>query len=88
MQNKIGEEYDAIVSSVTSFGMFAQLDNTIEGLIRFDNMGNEYYTYDDNKKALIGEKTKKTYTIGSKVKIRVISANKILRQIDFALIEE
>ena len=87
MQNKIGEEYEGIISSITSFGMFVELENTVEGLIRFENMGNEYYIYDENRKTLVGEKTKRTYKIGDKVKIRVISANKILRQIDFELLD-
>ena len=86
MENKIGEEYDGIVSSVTQFGIFVELENTIEGLIRFDNLGDEYFIYDEERKRLIGERSNKTYKIGDKVKIRVISANKILRQIDFEIV--
>ena len=85
MQGKIGEEYDGIISSITSFGMFVELENTVEGLIRFENLGDEYFIYDENRKTLTGEKTKTTYKIGDKVKIRVINANKILRQIDFEI---
>ncbi len=85
MQDKIGEEYDGIVSSVTQFGIFVELENTVEGLIRFENLGNEYFIYDEERKRLIGERSNKTYKIGDKVKIRVISANKILRQIDFEI---
>ena len=88
MENKVGEEYEGIVSSITQFGMFVELDNTVEGLIRFDHLGNEYFIYDENRKILIGEKSKKTYKIGDKVKIRVISASKLLRQIDFEIIEK
>ncbi len=88
MENKIGEEYEGIISSVTQFGIFVELENTVEGLIRFENLGNEYFIYDEERKRLIGEKTNKTYKIGDKVKIRVISANKILRQIDFEIIEK
>ena len=87
MQDKIGEEYEGIVSSVTNFGMFVELENTIEGLIRFENMGNEYYTYDESQKRLIGVNSKNIYKIGDKVKIRVIEANKTLRKINFELIE-
>ena len=86
MQNKIGEEYEGIVSSVTQFGIFVELENTVEGLIRFENLGDEYFIYDEERKRLIGERTKTTYKIGDKVKIRVISANKMLRQIDFEII--
>ena len=88
MQDKIGEEYEGIVSSVTNFGMFVELDNTIEGLIRYENMGNEYYIYDEVQKKLIGERSKKTYKIGDKVKIRVVDANKELKKISFELVEE
>ena len=87
MQNKIGEEYEGIVSSVTQFGIFVELENTVEGLIRFENLGDEYFIYDEERKRLIGEKTNITYKIGDKVNIRVISANKILRQIDFEIVK-
>ncbi len=87
METRIGEEYEGIVSSITSFGMFVELDNTVEGLIRFDKMGNEYFIYDEDRKRLIGERTNKTYKIGDKVKIRVDKASKLLRQIDFELLD-
>ena len=83
MQDRIGEEYEGMVSSVTSFGIFVELDNTVEGLIRFENLGNEYFEYDEEHKQLIGEKTGITYKIGDRVKIKVINANKETRQIDF-----
>lgn len=86
MQDKIGEEYEGIVSSITSFGMFVELESTVEGLIRFENLGDEYFIYDENRKTLTGEKTKTTYKIGDKVKIRVIHADKITRQIDFEIV--
>ena len=85
MQNKIGEEYEGIISSITSFGMFVELENTVEGLIRFEDMGNEYFVYDENRKTLIGEKTNRVFKIGDQVKIKVIEANKILKKIAFEL---
>ena len=88
MQDTIGEEYYGIVSSVTSFGMFVELENTVEGLIRFDDLGDDYFIYDENKKTLLGERTKISYRIGDKVKIRVKNANKLLRQIDFEIVED
>ncbi len=88
MEDKIGEEYEAIVSSITSFGMFAELENTVEGLIRFENMGAEYYIYDEERKQLIGEHTNRVFKIGDKVMIRVIEASKALRRISFELIEK
>ena len=86
MEKKIGKEYEGIVSSVTSFGVFVELPNTVEGLIRFEDLGDEYFIYDENRKRLIGERTNKTYKIGDKVKIKVKNANKLLRQIDFELV--
>ena len=88
MEKHIGEEYEGIVSSVTQFGIFVELENTVEGLIRFEDLGDEYFIYDEERKRLIGEKSNKTYKIGDKVKIRVTSANKILRQIDFEIVEK
>ena len=85
MEKRIGEEYNGIVSSVTSFGIFVELENTIEGLIKFEDLGDEYFIYDENRKRLIGERTNKTYKVGDKVKIKVKSASKMLRQIDFEL---
>ena len=87
MEERIGEEYDAIISSITSFGVFAELENTIEGLIRFENLGDEYFIYDEERKILIGEVTNKVYKIGDKIKIRVIRASKELKEIDFELVK-
>lgn len=89
MEDKIGEEFDGIISSITSFGMFVELESTVEGLVRFENMGaNEYYIYDENRKILVGERSKRIFKIGDSIKIRVIEANKLLRKIAFELVEE
>ena len=87
MEERIGEEYDAIISSITSFGVFAELENTIEGLIRFENLGDEYFIYDEERKIIIGEITNKIYKIGDKIRIRVIRASKELKEIDFELVK-
>ena len=83
MQEKVGEEFDGVISSITSFGMFVELENTVEGLIRFENLGEDYYIYDENRKTLFGERTKTIFKIGDSIRIRVIRANKELREIDF-----
>ena len=88
MQDKIGEEYDGIISNITSFGVFVELENTVEGLIRFENLGNEYFIYDDEHKYLIGEHTNEVLKVGDKMKIRVIEANKLLRRISFERVNE
>ena len=85
MESHIGEEFEGIVSSVTSFGMFVELESTVEGLVRFCDMGNEYFEYDENNRILIGENTGKTYKVGDRVNIKVKNASKELRQIDFEL---
>lgn len=85
MEKRVGEEYEGIISSVTSFGIFVELPNTVEGLIRFEDLGDEYFIYDEDRKRLIGEKTNKTYKIGDRVTIRVKRASKLLRQIDFEM---
>ena len=86
MEDKIGEEYDGIVSSVTNFGIFVELDNTVEGLIRYEKLGDEYFIYNEERREAIGENSHKVYKIGDKVKIKVIDANKLLRRIDFEIV--
>ena len=83
MESRIGEEYEGIISSVTSFGIFVELENTVEGLIRFDDLGDEYFIYDEDRKMLIGEHTRTTYKIGDKINIRVKDASKLMRTVDF-----
>ena len=86
MQDKIGKEYDGIISSITSFGVFVELENTVEGLVRLENIEDDYYIYDDINKQLIGKENKKTYRLGQKVKIKVIYADKQTRKINFVFI--
>ena len=83
MEERIGEEYEGIICSVTSFGIFVELENTVEGLIRFDDLGDEYFIYDEERKMLIGEHTRTTYKIGDKINIRVKDASKLMRTVDF-----
>ena len=87
MESKIGEEYEGIVSSVTNFGIFVELDNTVEGLIRYEKLGDEYFIYNEETRQAIGENSGKVYKIGDKVKIRVAYASKLMRQIDFEILE-
>ena len=88
MQDKVGNEYDGIISSITSFGVFVELENTVEGLVRFADLGDDYFIYDEDRKTLLGEITKILYKIGDKMRIRVIRADKVSRQIDFEKIDE
>ncbi len=83
MQDKIGKEYEGVISAVTEFGVFVELENTVEGLVRFENLGNDYYIYHEERKTLVGEHSKETFTIGDKIKIKVLEANKLTRKIAF-----
>ncbi len=87
MLDKIGEEYEGIISGVTSFGIFVQLDQTIEGMIHVSYLTDDYYHYDDQSYSLIGERTGKIYRIGDPVRIRVSKVDLDERRIDFELVE-
>lgn len=86
MSYRIGEEYDGIISAVTSFGFFVELENTIEGLVSIKNIDDDFYTYNEETMTLIGKKLGKVFTLGKKVRIKVLSASKQDRKIDFKLI--
>lgn len=86
MSKYIGEEFEGIVSSLTNFGMFVQLDNTIEGLVHFSNMFDDYYHFDEDNYHIIGERTNRIYRLGDIVKIKVIDANVARRNIDFQIL--
>ncbi len=87
MQNHIGEEFEGVVSSVMNFGMFIELPNLIEGLVRIDTLKDDYYTYDENTFSLIGRKNKRGYRLGDMVKVKVIAASKEKRTIDFEVVK-
>lgn len=86
MSERIGQEFDGIVSSVTNFGIFVQLDNTIEGLVHFNNMDDDFYRFDEENYYIIGERTNRIYRLGDEVRIEVIGADVGKRNIDFRLI--
>jgi len=86
MKDRIGEEYDGIISSVTSFGMFVELENTIEGLVHMSNMEDDYYQFDETHHMLIGERRRRTFRIGDSVRIKVLNADIANRTIDFSLV--
>lgn len=85
MTEKIGNVYEGMVSSLTPFGMYVQLENTVEGLVHFENMIDDYYEFDEENYYIIGEVTKKIYRLGDIVKVRVLDTNLINRTIDFML---
>lgn len=88
MLDRIGEEFEGIVSSVTSFGMFVELPNTIEGLIHITALDDDYYIYDENHLCLMGERTKKIYRLGDFVKVRCSRVDIPNREIYFDMVED
>lgn len=86
MEKYVGEEFEGVISSVTNFGMFVMLPNTVEGLVHVLDMRDDYYIYIEDLMMLIGERTKRKYRIGDKVKVRLLSANKQTREINFDLV--
>lgn len=87
MLDKVGEEFEGIISSVTGFGMFVELDNTVEGLIRLSDLTDDYYNYHERQHALVGERTSKIYRIGDSTKVRVARVNMEEHTIDFELVD-
>lgn len=87
MEDKIGEEFTGVISSVTNFGLFVELENTVEGLVHVSYLTDDYYHYDDRTHALIGEHTAKIYRVGDEVKVKVAQVNLDERAVDFELLE-
>lgn len=86
MEDKVGEEFDGIITAITKFGMFVELANTVEGLIHVNQLTDDYYHFIENHMALVGERTGKVYKLGQKVRIKVIKADAETREIDFELL--
>ena len=84
MEDKIGEVYDGTISGVTAFGIFVELDNTIEGFVRLQDLKGDSYTFIENKYTLTS--TQNTYTLGNKVKVKVVGASAADKRVDFVLI--
>ncbi|EMF0086064.1 MULTISPECIES: ribonuclease R [Enterococcus] len=87
MMDKVGEEFEGIISSVVKFGLFIELPNTIEGLIHINELKQDYFHFIENHLALVGERTGLTFKIGQKVRVKVIKADPEERAIDFELID-
>lgn len=83
MKQYVGETFTGVVSSVTSFGFFVELDNTIEGLVRVESIEDDYYVYNERQYSLVGERTGKTYKLGDVVEVVVARVDIETRKIDF-----
>lgn len=87
MSKFIGENFDAVISNVTSFGIFVRLENTVEGLITFDNINDmDYYIYDEKKHRLVGRNTSKVFKIGDKLAVKLVRVDVRLKEIDFMIV--
>ena len=88
MLDRIGEQFNGIISSVTSFGVFVELPSTIEGLVHITDLDDDYYIYDEAHLSLIGERTKKVYKLGDEVKVECIHVDMANREIFFNIIDD
>ena len=87
MEDHIGEEYEGMISSVTSFGMFVELDNLIEGLVPLRDM-KDFFHFDEERMTLTGEKSNVQYKIGERVIVKVVRASKEEKTIDFEIVRK
>ncbi|WP_088006501.1 ribonuclease R [Indiicoccus explosivorum] len=85
MADKIGEEFDGIVSSVTNFGLFVELPNTIEGLVHVSNLTDDFYRFDERQMMMIGERSKRQFRIGDEVTVRVLDVKPEESAVDFEI---
>ena len=88
MEQYVGEEFEGVISGMTKWGMYVELDNTIEGMVHVSNMTDDHYDYYEDRYELVGAHTNKVYKLGQKIRIRVIGADRMLRTIDFEIAEE
>jgi ribonuclease R len=89
MKDKLGEVFPGIVSGVMNFGFFVRLEKTLaDGLVRYSNMNDDYYHFDEKNYQAVGRKSKKKFRLGDKVMVRVIRVDTTANQIDFGLVEE
>ena len=87
MESHIGEEYEGMISTVTNFGMFVELDNLIEGLVPIKDM-NDFFHYDEEHMTLTGERSHVKYRIGERVIVKVVRASKEEKMIDFEVVRK
>src|SRR5690606_4625214 len=89
MEDKVGEEYDGVVTGVTNFGLFVQLtDLMVDGLVHVTNLVNDYYHFDSGAQALVGERSGRRYALGDKLRVVVSKVELETKRIDFRLAGE
>src|SRR5208337_1819437 len=89
MERRIGEDFDGLIISVTKFGFFVELtDLFVEGLVPLNTLTDDRYTYHENTRQIIGQRTRKTYSLGNRVRVLVDRIDPVEKKIQFALLEE
>ncbi len=87
MEQFVGETFEGVISGVTSWGMYVELPNTIEGMVRVADIPGDYYYFEEENYQMVGEHTHKVYKLGQKIRVTVDAVDKILRTIDFVIPE-
>lgn len=87
MSHKIGEEFDGVISGVTSWGIYVELPNTVEGMVKISSIRGDYYEFNAERMEIVGEHTKKKFSLGQQVRVKVIEASKQMKTIDFRIVE-
>jgi ribonuclease R len=89
MQDRIGDEFDGLIVSVTKFGFFVELNELfVEGLVPLDSLEDDHYTFRENTRQIIGARSRKTFSIGDRVRVLVDRIEPIQHKIQFALVVE
>ena len=88
MENHVDEEFEGVISGVMEWGFFVELPNTVEGLVRVTELKDDFYQFYEDTYELVGEVTNRRYKLGQKIRVKVLSTDKIMRTIDFGLAEE
>ena len=89
MQDRVGEDFDGLITSVTKFGFFVELtDLFIEGLVPLNTLTDDFYTYHENTRQIIGQRSRKTYSMGQRIRVLVDRIDPVEKKIQFAILEE
>ncbi len=89
MQDRVGEDFDALIISVTKFGFFVELtDLFVEGLVPLASLTDDRYTYHENTREIIGQRSRKTYSLGQRVRVLLDRIDPVEKKLQFAVLEE
>lgn len=86
MEERIGEEYEGVISGITAWGIYVELPNTVEGLVHVSKLPGDYFRYDESRYEMVGDATGKSYKLGMPVKVRVEDCDRFNRTIDFGIV--